>query len=188
MRSSDPVEFARRVRPRVVERVGHGWRFLPTHPRSTQSTTGGRPAPPARASGLGEPRHELTPHGREAAVRRVGHLVRHSHEVASQGGRAAVHQGRSPRALPTHGRRGVADLPHDRPAVGVNPMARPTCPPLPGRQRAARGVVAACRVAGETAATTASTLTGIGRDDEPPAAPPPPDARHPTRPVRPPRS
>jgi hypothetical protein len=124
MRSSAPVEFARRVRPRVVERVGHGWRFLPTLPRSTRSTAGGRPAPAARAPGLGDPRRELAPHRREAAVRRAGHLVGHSHEVASQGGRAAVHQGRSPGALPTHGRRDVVGLPHDRPTVGVAHVAR----------------------------------------------------------------
>lgn len=173
MRSSAPVEFTGRLRPRVVERIGHGRRFLETHHRSIRSKAGGRPAPPpaARASGLGEPRHELAPHRREAVVRRAGHLVRDSHEVASQGRRAAVHQGRSPRALPTCRRRGVADLSHDRPAVRVDPVARPARSQLPGQQRAARAVVAACRAAAATAATTASISTGVGRDDRPPAAP-----------------
>lgn len=175
MRSSAPVEFTGRLRPRVVERIGHGRRFLETHHRSIRSKAGGRPAPPpaARASGLGEPRHELAPHRREAVVRRAGHLVRDSHEVASQGRRAAVHQGRSPRALPTCRRRGVADLSHDRPAVRVDPVARPARSQLPGQQRAARAVVAACRAAAATAATTASISTGVGRDDRPPAAPHP---------------
>jgi hypothetical protein len=124
MRSSALVEFARRPQPRVVEPIGHGRRFLPTLPRSTRSTAGGRPARPPRACRLGEPRHELAPYRREAAVRRVGHLVCDGDEVASEGGRAPVHQGRSPRALPARGRRGVADVPHDRPAVGVATFCR----------------------------------------------------------------
>lgn len=148
MRSSAPVEFTGRPRPCVVERIGHGRRILPTLPRSTRSTAGGRPVPPARASGLAEPRHEFAPHRREAAVRRIGYLVRHSHEVASKVGRASVRQGRSPRALPTCGRRSMARLPHDRPAAGVDPVARPAHSQHRRQQRASRAVIAACRAAG----------------------------------------